>query len=166
MKPKNLKEGTTYYCLIGDDWPPEFGIVKAKYINNAGYPYNHDLVFMEQTIDGVIHRFQADARKIFPLDKEILSAVLHNERQTRRIIEHDKQFDHKNAREKIEGWIATLSESDQKALRVRVREVYPQLVKSDGPFLSSKFKIKDWNEAMHLYFDFKYPRVEVPVGNK
>ena len=166
MKAKKLVIGTMYYCLIGDYWPPEFAIVKAKYINNAGYPYNHDLVFMEQKIDGVIHQFQADAGKIYPLNKAILSAVLHNERQGRRILEHPKQFDHKNAREKIGGWIATLPESDQKALRSRFREVYPQLVKPDGAFLSSKFKMEDWNEVMHLYFNIKFPRVSLPVKNK
>lgn len=162
MKTKELKKEVTYYCLIGDCWHPSFAIVKAKYINNAGYPYNSDLVFMEQNLNGVIHRFEADARKIYPLNKEILSAVLHNERQGRRIIEHDKTYDHKNAKEKIEGWIATLLRTDQKALRARYREAYPSLVKPDGTFLSSKFKMKHWRDLMHLYFNYKYPRVKVP----
>ena len=162
MKTENLKKGEIYYCLIGDNWYPYFGIVKAKYISNAGWPYNDDLVVMEQNIDGVIHRFEADTSKIYSLDKDIITAILHNEKQTRRIIEHDKTFDHQNAREKVEGWIATLLETDQKALRARYREVYPALVKPNGKFLSSKFKMKDWNELMHLYFDYKYPKVKVP----
>jgi len=162
MNAQKLKKGTMYYCLIGEHWHLAFAIVKAKYISNAGYPYNRDLVFMEQNIDGVKYRFGMSASNIYPLDKEILSAVLHNERQTRRIIEHDKTYDHKNAKEKIEGWISTLLETDQKALRARYREAYPHLVKPNGTFLSSKFKMKHWNDLMRLYFVYKYPKVKVP----
>lgn len=162
MDAKKLKKGNMYYCLVGDCWYLAFAIVKAKYISNADYQYNDNLVFMEQNVDGIKFRFGMETDKIYPLDKEILSAVMHNERQTRRIIEHDKTFDHKNAKEKIEGWISTLLKTDQKALRSRYREVYPHLVKTNGEFLSSKFKMKDWNKLMHLYFDYKYPKVKVP----
>lgn len=162
MDAKKLKRGTMYYCLVSECWYGDFAIVKAKYISNAGYPYNSDLVFVEQNIDGAIYRFGIDPGKIYPLDKEILSAVWHNERQTRRIIEHDKTFNSKNAKEKIEGWIATLLETDQKALRVRYREAYPDLVKPSGEFLGSKFKIKHWNDLINLYFNYKYPKVKVP----
>jgi len=162
MKKQNLEKGKTYYCLVGGHWSPAYALVKAKYINSAGYSGNPQLVFMEQNVDGVIHRFEADADKIYPLDKEILSAVLHNDRQTRRIIEHDKTYDHKNAKEKIEGWIATLLETDQKALRARYREMRPRLVRADGTFLGSKFKMVDWSEVMRLYFSYKYPKVKIP----
>lgn len=162
MQAKKLKKGTMYYCLVGEYWHLAMAIVKAKYISNAGYPYNHDLVFMEQEIDGITHRFGLDAKKIYPLNKEIISAVLHNERQTRRIIEHDKTYNHKNAKVKIEVWIGTLLETDQKALRMRFREMYPNLVKPNGTFLVSKFKMKHWNELMHLYFNYKYPKIKIP----
>jgi len=118
---------------------------------------------MEQNVDGVVHRFETTAEKIYPADKEILSAVLHNERQRRRILEHDKAFNHKNAREKIERWIATLPETDQKALRVKYRQAYPGLVKKDGSFFSSKFNMANWYDLMSLYFDYKYPKVKIPV---
>lgn len=162
MNAKKLKKGTMYYCLIGARWYPSIALVKAEYIGNEGYKYNDDLVLMKQNIDGVEHYFGVDAQNIYPLNKKLITAILHNERQTRRIIEHDKTFDHKNAKEKIEGWISTLLETDQKALRVRYREVYSHLVKPNGEFLSSKFKMENWNELMHLYFDYKYPKVKIP----
>lgn len=164
MNAKKLKKGSMYYCLVGERWYPTLAIVKAKYINNAGYPYNPDLVFMEQGVDRYLHRFEIDAQNIYPLNKKIISAVLHNERQSRRVIEHDKTFDHTDAKEKIEGWIATLPETDQKALRARFREKYPDLVKKDGSFLASKFKMEDWHNLMRLYFTYKYPQVDIPKG--
>lgn len=162
MKTKNLKKEQMYYCLIGENWYPIFAIVKAKYIGIAGYPGNHDLVFMEQKVDGIVHRFEIETENIYPPDKKIISAVIHNERQGRRIIEHDKTYDHTNAKEKIEGWIATLLETDQKALRAKFRSVYPNLVKVDGSFLVSRFKMKNWDEVMHLYWTYKYPKITIP----
>ena len=161
MDAKKLKKGETYYVLVGDNWYPCFGVVKAKYIGNAGWPYNSDLVFVEQDIDGVLHRFEADAGEMYPLNKKVLSAILHNMRQTRRVVEHDKGFSSKNAHEKITGWMATLPETDQKAMIARFREGYPHLVSKDGEFFASKFKRSQWNDLLGLYWIYKYPMVEV-----
>lgn len=163
MNAQKLKKGAMYYCLIGGTWYPEYAVIKAKYIGNAGYSGNNDLVFMEQNIDGIIHRFEAESRLIYPVDTKILAAFLHNERQTRRIVEHPKQYDCKDAKEKIFGWIATLLKTDQKALAVKFREHYPSLVTSKGVYLTSKFKVKDWNELLHGYFYYKYPKVKIPI---
>lgn len=162
MNAKKLKKGTVYYCLIGEHWSPTIALVKAEYLGSAGYKYNPDLVFMKQKIDGVEQRFQADASKIYPVNRKLIRAILHNERQSRRIIEHDKSYNHKNAKEKIEGWILTLPKTDQKALRARCRESAPALVTPTGEFLTSKFKMDHWRSLMRLYFDYKYPMVDVP----
>ena len=168
MDHKKLVKGNSYYCLVGDSWCLTMAVIKVEYVGPANYKYNDDLVFVDHDIDGYIHRFGVDTKDLYPPDKTILKAVLHNERRTRQVIEHPKQFDHANAREFVFKWFATLLETDQKALVLRFRELYPSLVKDkySGPttniFLTSKFKMKHWTELMHGYFDYKFPRVDVP----
>ena len=156
-----LIKGHSYYCLIGDNWHLTMAVIKIKYVGPANYKYNSDLVFVEHNVDGYVHRFGADTKDIYPLDMDILKAVLHNERQTRRIIEHPKTYDLSNAKERVLGWIATLNVTDQKALAVKFHDHFPLLVKK-GQYLTSKFKITDWHELMHDYFRYKYPKIEVP----
>ena len=162
MDVKKLKKGHYYYCLIGERWHLSMAIVKVKYIGSYDYPYNHDLVSVEQNINGFVHRFGIDARHIYPLDKRIISPVLHNDRQSRRIIEHPKTYNHTNAKERILGWIKTLPETDQKALMVEIRRTRPNLISAKSEYLTSKFKMKEWDHLMHGYFHLKYPTVEVP----
>ena len=161
MEHAKLRKGKEYYCLVGDRWYLTMAVIKVKYVGSANYEYNDDLVFVDHDVDGYIHRFGVDTEDIYPLDLDILKAVLHNERQTRRIIEHPKTFDHTNAKERVLGWIATLNVTDQKALMVRFQEQNPSLVKS-GKYLASKFKMKDWHDIMGGYFHYKFPKVEVP----
>lgn len=154
-----LKKGTIYYCLVGLDGNWAHALVRVKYVRPSRYC---DYVYVEQNIDGVTHQFRTMASDMYPLDPKIVSVILHNESQTRRIIDHPKQYDYKNASEKIQAWMSTLAKKDEDALRMRFREGRPNLVRPDGSFKTSKFRMKNWRELMHGYFHYKYPKVEVP----
>ena len=162
MDNKKLVKGKEYYCLVGERWFASLAIVKVTYIGSYNYPYNDNLVSVEQDIDGFKSQFGIDAGHLYPLDKRVISAVLHNDRQSRRIIEHPKTYNIKNAKTLIFGWIDTLLEADRKALMIGVRKERPELVSADGKYLTSKFKMNDWDGLMRGYFAFKYTKVEVP----
>jgi len=162
MKTKKLVKNAEYYVLCGDRWYPSFGVFRARFVGRANYPFNSDLVVMKQNIDGIEHCFEAAADNIYPLKTSLLGLILHNERQRRLGIEHDKSFDMSNACERISGWIHELPEYQQKDLIAIYKSANPHLIGEKGEILKSKFKLRNWDELNCMFLRTKYPLVDIP----
>jgi hypothetical protein len=143
-------------------------VVEIRYIRNAGWPYNKDLVIVEQRIGEITHQFEADCGNIYPKRDDLIEILLFNEHQINKIVEHPKSFTMKNAREFVVGYLETLEKDQFQKIVSDFSKMYPNSMRKNknGVIHYRKLKYAQWNELMHAYFHAKFPYKSIPVDMK
>jgi len=157
-----IKKNQMYYLvLLKRDWSYKPAvIVPVKVVRRK----TTDWIVVEQTIGKFKHRFTVREEWLAPHDIEKAKALLHNKKMwEERWTVNGWRFrlDSKTSKSEVPKSLLELSKAKQRKILKQFKKVYPDLLKDDGSFKTSKMLRKHWQEIAWVIIATKYPLKEV-----
>ena len=161
-KENKIKKNESYYLVLHKrDWTYKSAvIVPVKVIKRQYY----DWIVVEQTVDGFKNRMTVQKDWLAPYDIEKAKDLLHNFKMWEERWKANGwrlSLNSKTSKSEVPKALAELSKAKQRKIWKQFKTVYPEFLKDDGSFETSKMLRKHWQETAWAIIASKFPLKEV-----
>ena len=159
MKRKVKRGQMCYLVLHKRDWMYKPAVIVPVKVIRRKHP-RLDWIVVEQCIDDLKHKLTVHLDWLAPHDIERAKDLLNNMKMWEKRWSANcwrYRINHKTAKSEVAKALSELPKYKQLKIMNQFKKVYPKLLKADNTFVTSKMKMKHWDELAWATIASKYP---------